>query len=235
MKRNILRRSLSLILTLLVALGMTCTVFASEQEKDGAMLSVTDKAYVGEIVEVFMFDSYDGADPVINGVVSSDPSICQFSKESANTWIGKGLKPGTVTVTVNYTHKGASGTMSSALTIMPVPKVFKSLKVNGKKVDVSKHAFGINKKAKKAKSVKIKAKPASGWQVKKVYVYGFKSAKQAKGYKLKGTKAQVKKGKKISFPKKYKYLLVTMKMVNKTTHETVYYQVQFYRNKAIVS
>ena len=195
----------------------------------------SDKAYVGELVDVSMFDSDAGDDPVINGVVSSDPSICQFHRESANYWTAKGLKPGTVTLTVNYTHKGKQGTMSAALKILAVPTMFKSLKVNGKKVNVSKHAFGFNKKAKKAKSVKVKAKPAPGWQVKKVYVYGFKNAKQAKGYKLKGSKAQVTKGKKISFPKKYKYLLVTMKMVNKTTHETVYYQVQFYRNKAIVS
>ena len=235
MKRNVFRRSLSLLLGLLVALGMTSTVFAGEAKRGDILFFVDGDVYQG-FGEAYTgaFNEETGDDITLTSVTSSNPNVAKvFPRDGA--YIIKGIAPGTVTITGNYTYRGQTGSLSVPLTVKKVPVMFKSLKVNGKKVNLTKNPFGIFKKTRKATSVKIKAKTAPGWKIKSVSAYAAKSTKTAKGYKVKVTKKMIKSGKKIKFAKKYKNMIVTMEMVNKSTGERESYQIQFYRNKPIVS
>lgn len=234
MKRNVFRRSLSLLLGLLVALGMTTTVFAGEAQKGDVVFFADDVVYLGYTEGYAGVYSEGNDDAFLTSVTSSDPNVAKvFPRDGA--YIIKGIAPGTVTITGNYTYRGQTGSLSVPLTVKKVPVMFKSLKVNGKKVNLTKNPFGIFKKTRKATSVKIKAKTAPGWKIKSVSAYAAKSTKTAKGYKVKVTKKMVKNGKKIKFAKKYKNMIVTIEMANTKTGERSFYQVQFYRNKPIIS
>lgn len=234
MKKNVFRRSLSLLLTLLVAFGMTSTVFAQDvEDKNGEVfMSAEDVVYLGfneSYVAVYGDD-----DVIIKSVTSSNTNVATVYEKDGEYYV-KGVALGKVTITSTYKYKGKEGSLSVPVEVKQAPIVFKSLKINGKKVNPSQYPFGISKKVKKAKSVKIKAVAAPGWKVKSVYASAAKSTKTAKGYKVKVNKKMIKKGKKISFAKKYKNMIVNVVMVNTQTGESFVYQVQFYRNKPIVS
>lgn len=234
MKRNVFRRSLSLLLGLLVALGMTTTVFAYENEKGGVSIFADDSMYLGFLDGSFGAITDDGDDISFSSITFSNPNVASYYKKDGVYYI-KGISAGKVTITCKYNYKGQEESFSFPFEVKQAPIVFKSLKINGKKVNPSQYPFGISKKVKKAKSVKIKAVAAPGWKVKSVYASAAKSTKTAKGYKVKVNKKMIKKGKKISFAKKYKNMIVNVVMVNTQTGESFVYQVQFYRNKPIVS
>lgn len=227
MKRNVLRRSLSLLLGLLVALGMTTTVFAQDvEDKNGEVfMSAEDVVYLGfneSYVAVYGDD-----DVIIKSVTSSNTNVATVYEKDGEYYV-KGVALGKVTITSTYKYKGKEGSLSVSLEVKKLPVLFSSLKVNGKKVSLSKHPFGMNKKT-KATSVKIKAKLASGWKVKKVTARAYKGVKDYKGTKVKVTKKMIKKGKKIKFAKKYKNLIVFVDLVNTSTGERSGYSFQFYR------
>lgn len=228
MKRNAVRRSLSLLLALFVALGMTSTVFAKEV-RDGDVIYFVDpdKVYVGYMNYIGAYSEED-YDVTLTSVTSSNPEVGKIVKENGDYFV-KGIAAGKITVTGNYTCNGKTGSLSIPVTVSKVPKLFKSLKVNGKTVNLKKHPFGMNKKVPKATKVKIKAPANSVWKVKSVSATAYKSAKDWKGAKIKVSKATIQKGKKFKFPKKYRNMIVTVKLVNKKTGEKEWYTVQFYR------
>lgn len=229
MKRNVFRRSLSLLLGLLVALGMTSTVFAGEAKRGDILFFVDGDVYQG-FGEAYTgaFNEETGDDITLTSVTSSNPNVAKvFPRDGA--YIIKGIAPGTVTITGNYTYRGQKGSLSVPLEVKKIPVLFKSLKVNGKKVSLSKHPFGMNKKVKKATSVKVKAKVASGWKIQKVGARAYKGWKDYKGTKIKVSKKNITKGKKIKFAKKYTNMLVEVRLVNTSTGEKQWYVFQFYR------
>lgn len=236
MKRNLFRRSLSVVLALLVTFGMTSTVFAGKQTKGEVILDTPGKIYVGGREQVLL-DAEQTSEkngPWITDIIVSDPSIAKIQDRDTYSCYLKGLKPGSVVLTVNYTYKGQKGSMSATVKVKPVPQCFKSIKVNGKKAKFDKDPFIIYKKTKNAKTVKIKAKLAPGWKVKSVRAAAVKSMNATKAYKVKVPKTPLKKGKKIRFAKKYKVMMVQIKLQNKTTGKKFNYYVQFYRNKPII-
>ena len=62
MKRNVIRRSLSLLLTLLVALGMTTTVFAGEAKSGDVVFFADGEVYLG-YTEAYV-GAYSEGDPL---------------------------------------------------------------------------------------------------------------------------------------------------------------------------
>lgn len=228
MKRNVLRRSLSLLLTLLVAFGMTVTVFAGEVKNGDVLFFVDGDVYQG-FGEAYAgaYNEETGDDVVLTSVTSSNANVATVYKRDGYYFV-KGVAVGKVTITGKYTYQGKEVSASVPLEVKKLPVLFSSLKVNGKKVSLSKHPFGMNKKT-KATSVKIKAKLASGWKVKKVTARAYKGVKDYKGTKVKVTKKMIKKGKKIKFAKKYKNLIVFVDLVNTSTGERSGYSFQFYR------
>ncbi len=227
MKKNVFRRSLSLLLGLLVALGMTSTVFAVDAQKGDVVFFVDGEAYLG------FSDAYAGVysesddDAFLTSVTSSNTNVATVYKKDGEYYV-KGVALGKVTITGNYTYKGQTGSISVPLEVKQVPVFFKSLKVNGKSVNLAQFPFGMNQKTKKA-SVKIKAPVAPGWKVQKVTARAYKGMKDYKGTKVKVTKKMIKKGKKIKFAKKYSNLIVFVDLVNTNTGEREGYSFQFYR------
>lgn len=227
MKRNVFRRTFSLLLTLLVALGMTTTVFAGEAKSGDVVFFADGEVYLGYTEAYVGAYSEGDYDVTLDSVSSSNPNVATVYKKDGEYFV-KGVALGKVTITGNYTYRGQKGSLSVPLEVKKLPVLFSSLKVNGKKVSLSKHPFGMNKKT-KATSVKIKAKLASGWKVKKVTARAYKGVKDYKGTKVKVTKKMIKKGKKIKFAKKYKNLIVFVDLVNTSTGERSRYSFQFYR------
>lgn len=227
MKRNVFMRSLSLLLGLLVALGMTTTVFAQDvEDKNGEVfMSAEDVVYLGfneSYVAVYGDD-----DVIIKSVTSSNTNVATVYEKDGEYYV-KGVALGKVTITSTYKYKGKEGSLSVSLEVKKLPVLFSSLKVNGKKVSLSKHPFGMNKKT-KATSVKVKAKVASGWKIQKVGARAYKGWKDYKGTKIKVSKKNITKGKKIKFAKKYTNMLVEVRLVNTSTGEKQWYVFQFYR------
>lgn len=228
MKRNVFRRSLSLLLTLLVALGMTTTVFAGEAQKGDVVFFADDVVYLGYTEAYVGAYSESDDDVALTSVTSSNTNVATVYKKDGDYFV-KGVALGKVTITGNYTYKGQSGSLSVPLEVKQVPVFFKSLKVNGKNVSLAKYPFGMSKKVKKATSVKIKAPLASGWKVQKISARAYKGWKDYKGSKVKVTKKMIKNGKKIKFAKKYSNLIVFVDLVNTNTGEREGYSFQFYR------
>ena len=233
--KNVLRRVSSLVLTLAVAMSMTCTVFAGEYTNNDVEMYTNNWIYENgeDYISLFNADWDDETnEPVINSVTVSDTSVCKAVHRGSD-WFLKGVKPGKVSFTVNYTLKGNSGQISGKMTIKKFPLVFKSVKVNGKKYKPTKtkYSYGVVKKAKKATKVKIKPVIASGWKIKSAKAYAYKNANSnPKTFKV--SVKTIKKGRKIKFAKKYKNMTVAINMVNKKTGEKFTYCVHFYRNKA---
>lgn len=231
MKRNVFRRSISVLLAMLVALGMTSTVFARDVRNGNIIFATDDFVYVGYMGYIGAYDDWGDDDVIIKSVNSSNPAVGAVVRDYGDYFI-KGVSDGRVTVTCTYSYKGQDGTISFPMDVKKVPVVFKSLKVNGKKVNLTKNPFGVSKKVPKATKVKVKAPASSQWKVKSVSAYAYKSAKDYKAAKVKVSKKAIAKGKKIKFDKKYKNMFVTVTMANKTTGETFRYTVQFYRKTA---
>ena len=228
MKRNVFRRTFSLLLTLLVALGMTTTVFAGEAKSGDVVFFADGEVYLGYTEAYVGAYSEGDYDVTLDSVSSSNPNVATVYKKDGEYFV-KGVALGKVTITGNYTYRGQKGSLSVPLEVKKIPVLFKSLKVNGKKVSLSKHPFGTNKKVKKATSVKVKAKVASGWKIQKVGARAYKGWKDYKGTKIKVSKKNITKGKKIKFAKKYTNMLVEVRLVNTSTGEKQWYVFQFYR------
>ena len=228
MKRNVFRRSLSLLLTLLVALGMTTTVFAGEAQKGDVVFFADDVVYLGYTEAYVGAYSESDDDVTLTSVTSSNTNVATVYNKDGDYFV-KGVALGKVTITGNYTYKGQSGSLSVPLEVKQVPVFFNSLKVNGKNVSLAKYPFGMSKKVKKATSVKVKAKVASGWKIQKVGARAYKGWKDYKGTKIKVSKKNITKGKKIKFAKKYTNMLVEVRLVNTSTGEKQWYVFQFYR------
>ncbi len=231
MKRNVFRRSLSLLLGLLVALGMTTTVFAGEAQKGDVVFFADDVVYLGYTEGYAGVYSEGNDDAFLTSVTSSDPNVAKVIPRNGDYYI-QGVALGKVMITGNYTYKGQAGSISVPLEVKQVPVFFSSLKVNGKNVNLSRNPFGINKKAKKATKVKIKALTSPEWQIKSVTARAYKGWKDYKGSKVKVTKKMISKGKKIKFAKKYSNLIVFVNLVNTNTGEREGYSFQFYRKSS---
>ena len=232
MKKNVFRRSVSLLLALLVALGMTSTVFAHEAVDGDVVFFADDYLYLGQYMAYAGAYNQEGdEDVILTSVTSSDPAVAAIVKKGEDYFI-KGVSVGKVTITGNYTYKGKAGSLSVPLEVKKVPKMFRSLKLNGKKVTLSRHPFGVNKKVPTATSVRVKALTTTGWRIKSVTARAYKSAKDYRGAKVKVSISAIKNGKKIAFAKKDRNLIVSVNLVNKQTGEKQRYTVQFYRKTA---
>ena len=176
------------------------------------------------------FDEENG--DVINSVTSSNPSVLSAKKDSSGDFFGWKLiskKPGTAKLTVKLTVSGKAYTISQSYKVKKYPKAIKKLKLNGKtvKVTAKKKAWELNKKKYKKSYVKVKVTPKKGWKVMYATV-SMGDYKDLYSYKdLK--KSVIKKGKKIKFPKKYKWATLTLMIYNEKQDAYFLYYVNLYR------
>ncbi len=203
---------LSLMLAAVVAFGMigvgTFNTYAAGKWK----LDCSSRWAGGECY-FYVYDSStdDWTEATITSIKSSNKKVISVKK---NTYDGevyfttKCKKAGKSKITVKYkTPAGKTGKITKTFRVKKYPNEIKSLVINGDKVNISKNKFEYQDFSKKT-SVSIKAALKSGWKIRDIYsVYYDKNWKDKK---VKVTKKMIKNGTKISFPKKYIGLDVTL-------------------------
>lgn len=200
-------------------------------------LDVTTTRYVGDIENgLNVYDKntkdYDNY-ATITDVKSGKKSVLTVKKSTFKDEKGKkqvyywldAKKVGKATITVKYKDaSGKTGTLKKTITVKKYPNQIKSLKVNGKAVEVSENKYFLDSKTGKT-SVKIKMALKKGWKIKNVEAYAY--TKNYTEKKISATKKAISKGSAISFPKKYKELHVTVNMSK--GKDVVSYTFYFYR------
>lgn len=200
------------------------------EQTDGWELE-RDMCYLGEWVPVRVYNAESGEDAVINKVTSSDKTTVAVKKDTWDGDDGKeytdyylvAKKTGEVKVDVDYTAPGWSGPRTATIRVSPYPA--KTLKVNGKKVDIGKNGYSYTKTKYKATKARVKVAMRTGWKVTKVWGYSYDKSGNSK--KVKVTKTMLKKGSYFKLPKKCTDAYVGFSM--KKGDEVIDYYVWFYR------
>ena len=169
----------------------------------------------------------------VTSVKSSKSSVLKVNKYSFRDENGKkrknyvleAKKPGNATITVKYKSGNKTKTKKKRITVVAYPKHISNLKVNGKKVSLKGDKRFYYSKRYKMKSAKIKLTPGNGWKITHVDGYAYK--KNGKSVKVSGMKKKIKKGKKISFPKKYQSIIISVTM--EKGDQLCFYNIDLYR------
>lgn len=174
----------------------------------------------------------------VTSVTSSDKSVIKVKrwKEDSKTniesyWLLP-KKPGKATITVKYkTKTGKAKSLKLTRTVKPFPKVFKSLKVNGKTVDLSEYKTYYDAKYTKT-SPKVKLELNGDWQITQKYGYLIKHKKNGDFLKEKNFNIPARKtlyeGKALKFPKTWDDFGITITLEN-DDGEVYEYHINLYR------
>ena len=191
--------------------------------------------YTSEEQGIWVSDLND-KEAKLTDVTISDKTVAKLIKD---TWKdgGKtqksfrivGKKAGKATVTIKYTTpKGKKCTLKKKLTVKTYPNEIQSLKINGKKVDVSKNKFEYNEGDLSSTKVKVNLKLKKGWKIQSadanVWNMNTGSSKE-----LSGVKTSLKKGSAISWPKKYTEFEIVIHM--RKGDEFIDYQIRLSRGE----
>lgn len=224
----------SMLLALCLVLGSVAfgagEAFATGEDW---VLGISNSFWVGETDYTWVYDANDIGVATLTNVTSSNAAVIAVAKDSweedgityAEFWLtAKGAGSATVTATFKD-QDGNEGTVSEIVTVKKYPKQIKSLRVNGKKVKVSKHKYNYSKRLKKKTKVNIKMALKKGWKISSVYGERWTKSGNNKSFKIK--KSTLLKGKTIKFPKKYTGMWISVEM--KKGNNYIYYSFDFYR------
>ena len=235
MDRSIFRRSLSLVIALLMTLavfGMSFTIAdAGIGTEEAGVQETTETIYVPSVmwkgdsqhISVYSISGKNVRYATITKVTSSDTAVVKKVKKIDSL---KAVNTGEAWVTVNYKYSTTEvGSRTVKVIVKKYPKQIKSLTFNGKKVDVSKkkYSYTVNKFSKT--SVKIKMKLKKGWVISDAWGFG---NRKGGSDQLKVTKAKIAKGGSIKLAKKYKSANLRVIMKNKEGNE-INYDFYLYR------
>ena len=159
----------------------------------GSLKMTTANLYAGKgSVDLFQdHETLPGIDVV--SLSSSNPSVIQVTAgESIEDCTLNPLSAGTSTITAVLLVNGEEKSISSDFTVNPAPKALKSLKVGGKKVNLSSHPVSYTN-AKLKKNPKIVFKLNKGWKLTNASIKSSKTVKLKKK-QTKTVKIVAKKG-----------------------------------------
>ena len=172
----------------------------------------------------------------VTSVTSSDPAVIKVIREGRKSniesyWLLP-KKAGKATITVKYkTKSGKAKVLKLTRKVKPCPKVFKSMKVNGKTVDLSKNKTFYRAKYTKV-SPKIKLELNGDWQIVEKYGGLVKFKKNGDFSKQKDFTVQARRtlfeGKALSFPKTWDSFTLTIGLEN-DDGEVFRYNIDLYR------
>lgn len=230
MTERIFKRTVSLIIAILMIFGIICfgiTVADAAYAAGGAGIQeagltfyLPDILWKGQNKYPVSVYATDGSKVTITKVVSSKTDVIKVVK-SGGDYLLSAKKAGKSSITVSCRIKdGPVRTLTSSTAVKDYPNQIKSLKVNGKAVKISKHKYNYTTDGYKGTSVKIKMAVKDGWKI--TDAWGFLYNKKGKSTQAKVTKAKIKSGKAISFAKKYKSIYVSIKMKNSKGQEINY-------------
>lgn len=226
------KKILSLVLTAFVAIG---TLAAGAVQVNAAdehwELWVPTPVWTGTSYGIDVSDWENNEFATITSAKSSDSSVLKVKKytydDGSVFWEMKGKKAGKAKITVKFTKpSGETGTIKKTVKVKKFPYEFKSLKVNGKKINIKKNKFYLDEKVSKSKTkLYIKMALKKGWKVIDVYADRSKNGNKYSTFKV--SKSAVKKGTAIKFPKKYKYCDINVTM--QKGKDIIYYTFSFRR------
>ncbi len=236
MKKQIVKRAISLLTALALVLG---TVFVTTGQVEAASkapaklipetLWANCDYYSGAMIEFRNWKNEDKAKLV--SIKSSKPKIIRVGKAGIKIYDHylQPKKVGKSVITIKYKLKGKTYTMKETFTVKKYPNPLKSVKVNGKNINVKKFKYYYRTYKYKKDSVKVKYQPAKGWKI--ADVYGIMVKNNSDAYKdLDIKNKSIKNGTTIKFPKKYDYMSIFVTLEN-SKGETIQHSVQFGRNK----
>lgn len=136
-------------------------------------------------------------------------------------------KAGKATITVKYSDPdGKTGTLEKSIKVKKYPNPIKSLKVNGKKVTVSKNKYMYSKGNFKSTKAIVKVTLNKGWKIADTWAYGY--TKSGKTVKIKITKKMLTKGTVIKkLLKKYQTIDIGFTMIK--GDDDISYNINLYR------
>lgn len=208
-KKN-LTRLVSAMLAVVVALGLICFDTSAVSAASSWDINFPEKMWVGE-------DPYwvglwkENNEGIATAVSSSKSSVVAVKKEKYRDEKGKTqtafyVKPesvGTAKITIKFkTKSGKKLSTSRTVSVKKYPNHIKSLKVDGKTVNVSKNKYLYLKGKFKKDKVKINMKLKDGWKIVDVWGNCW-DMDSGKIQEIKNAKSLLKKGSAIKFPKKY--------------------------------
>lgn len=237
MDKLILKRLMASFLALaLVLSGIILTTgpvsAADTTEKPKATLTTLWAGYDNDLN---LFAVYEGnTDQMdITSVKSSKSSVIKVKKSGNTVWDVKLIpkKKGKSTITVKYKMDGQSYTDKIKMNVKKYPAQLKSLKAGSKKIKLKKNKYNCEVYDYSKKSVTVKAKASKGWKITGVLCMYIDNPNDENDISFETySKSYVTKGKKISFPKRYKTMLVSIGMEN-SKGEWLEYVVYFHRDK----
>ena len=223
MKKSILSRSFSVLLALCLAFSMICINTSEVNAASGYSIGMSSSVHVGEEEELSIYNTktYEGESNAVTTAKSSKPKVLKvykvirtdYSGNKTTVWKWKALKAGKAKIVLKYkTKSGKTGKIKHKVQVKKYPNEIRKLTINGKAVNVRKNKFSVTRNGITSESIRIKLKLKKGWSIEsasgRLYTSG--STKD-----LKGVKKKLKKGKAISFDKKYNEMFLFIYMKNK--------------------
>lgn len=225
MEKSLCRRVTAALLAVFVFMSMMYISVGTVNAEEGEWsLWLPESEFVGRIGWVLAgvhgeeTETDIEAEEIISAV-SSDPDVISIKKEKWTDTEGVEHldfmmiynKPGEAEITAEIKKPdGSTQTLSGKMVIKKYPKMIKSLKVNGKKINTSKNMYSYDISKTKKTSVNIRMALNKGWKI--TYVSADAYTKKGTNKELKVNKKMITKGKAIKFPKKYKELYIHVGM-----------------------
>ena len=212
-----IKRTIALALSAMLAFTMiaagTFAVSAADDNWKIGLFGFPGEYWEGYDGDLYLYSDKVDYDEDIISAKSSNVSVAKITKGiDVDTYLYhiEFKKAGKTKLTVKFrTPEGEKKTVKQTITVKKYPDPFKSLKINGKKVKISKNKFRYyGKISKNKKTVSIKAELNKGWKIRKIEARRYD--RNWKESKLKITKKMLTKGSSISFPKKYESLEATV-------------------------
>lgn len=238
MKKKSMSRALSMLMAVIVALGMLCINAVEANADNEWYVSMPEVLWMnntrtteGNAIGVWKEDKK----ALVTSVTPASSKIVEVVKVKGENEKGKKqnyfyIVPkavGKTKVTVQY--KLPSGTKKKStktVTVKKYPNHIKSLKVNGKKVTISKHKFRYDKGKIKKTKIPIELKLKKGWKV--VDAWG-SVWNNNNSLEIKKAKSKLKNGTAISWPKKYTEFELMITMSDGTDY--IDYHIRLSRNE----
>lgn len=217
------RRISILIISLLFVIGFSVNSFAENEYND----IIPDYLWVGQVEPIYVMDISPYADIV--SLESSNPDVIKIGgwKYAFTDHALYAKKPGNSIITLVYDTESGTDTMTKEVRVKKYPKPIKSLKVNVKKLNVSKPKFEYIKNGFKGTKVNVKVTPKKGWKIVDAYYFRYIESYDFESVS-KGVKNKIKKGSDIKLAKKYSRILLRFTMEN-TEGEAAEYVIDIRR------
>ena len=227
MKKNIFKRAVSMVLTLVLMLGMVVAgTGQARAESVKGELSICSPLHAGEDFEITVRNPDTQEEATITYAKSSDRKVAKITEDSGYYTV-YAKKPGKTRITVKYKwDNGETGKIAKNFRVKKYPNQIKSLKVNGKSIKTTgEERYWYSELCYKTYA-KIQLSLRKGWKIAKVEG-AYYDSKDDRYRNIKNVKKLVKAGKSIRFPKKYRYMDIKIEMKKGT--EAISYQIRLFR------